>query len=334
MQERLQHIASSSARLLPLSLLTRLSGVRTVLPFYHTVSDNELIHVKHLYPVISSKAFEQDLDYLLRHYKPASYELLLHEKKPKGNHFILTFDDGLRQFYDLVAPILLRKGIPAVCFVNTAFIDNKRLFYRMKVSILIEHLLNHPNNKLHPEVHNILTAKGLSYKHPFDLKKITDPHQSVLDEIATLADISFDDYLKDHRPYLTTSQLRELKDQGFAIGAHSVSHPYFPLLTEEEQIRETLESVRFVKTELSMNDGLFSFPYTDIEISESFFEAIRSEVKLTFGTANLKCDCIATNYQRIPMEIFHRKDAAGLLKKQYLQHIIKQLTGKSVIKRK
>ena len=37
----------------------------------------------------------------------------------------LTFDDGFRELHDVVAPILLRKGIPATFFVNSAFIDNK-----------------------------------------------------------------------------------------------------------------------------------------------------------------------------------------------------------------
>jgi len=82
-----------------------------------------------------------------------------------------------------------------------------------------------------------------------------------------------------------------------------------------------------------MQEGLFSFPYTDFEIGNGFFDAIKEEVSLSFGTANLKRDSIVTNFQRIPMEIPGKEDAEQLIKTQYLLHLIKKTIGKSTIQR-
>jgi hypothetical protein len=53
---------------------------------------------------------------------------------------VLTFDDGLVECHRFVAPLLKRKGIPAVFFLNNRFIDNLDLFYRYKVSLLIHRI--------------------------------------------------------------------------------------------------------------------------------------------------------------------------------------------------
>lgn len=315
---------------IPLPLLIRLTGIRKVLPFYHAISPDDVPHLKHLYPVIHPNLFEKQLDSLLKHYKPATYETLLQESHSGSNYFILSFDDGLRQFHDVVAPILLRKGIPATCFLNTGFIDNKAMFYRLKVSLLMEQLYTAKNSALEKEVQQACKRYGIEYRHPGDLKKTTDLQKGLLDE---LTEIDFQTYLQKEQPYMTTEQLKQLRLQGFTFGAHSVSHPYFPSLKIEEQIREALESIRTVKKEFQMQEGLFSFPYTDFEIGNGFFDAIKEEVSLSFGTANLKRDSIATNFQRIPMEIPGKEDAEQLIKTQYLLHLIKIMTGKSTIRR-
>ncbi|WP_262708643.1 polysaccharide deacetylase family protein [Natronoflexus pectinivorans] len=59
-------------------------------------------------------------------------------RKPASKIFHLTFDDGLSEIYHETIPILEKKGIPATIFLNTGFIDNKKMFYRFKSSLVIE----------------------------------------------------------------------------------------------------------------------------------------------------------------------------------------------------
>lgn len=312
------------------------SGQGLVMPFYHCVSDDELIHIKHLYPIISTLRFNNDLDFFLKNYKPVSAGYLIENKnnlalrQPKT--FFLSFDDGLRQFHDVVAPILLNRGIPATFFINTDFVDNKDMFYRLKISVLIENI---NSRKLtigqKTAIESLFLSKGLTYKSSIDLLRITDLNKSMVDTIATLFDVDFNQYLAVHQPYLTSSQIENLVKQGFSIGAHSASHPYFPGLTLEEQINETLSSLHYIHERFSVKEALFSFPYTDFNITKSFFELTEDYIDLSFGTANLKLDSISTNFQRIPMELWKNNRAISILKNEYLFFILKMLINKHII---
>jgi len=108
---------------IPTKLLIKLSGKKIIYPFYHIISDNPPPHIKHLYPIRSVKQFEKDLDFLQKYFTASEFDS--GNNKPQ---FILSFDDGLSEVYDIVAPILKRRNIPAIFFVNSAFVDNKDIF--------------------------------------------------------------------------------------------------------------------------------------------------------------------------------------------------------------
>ena len=108
---------------IPTKWLIKLSGKKVIYPFYHIVSDNTPAHIKHLYPVKTIKQFEKDLDFLQKHFTASVFP-----PKGKKSLFVLSFDDGLKEIYDIVAPILKKRNIPAIIFINTSFVDNKGIF--------------------------------------------------------------------------------------------------------------------------------------------------------------------------------------------------------------
>ena len=57
--------------------------------------------------------------------------------KKDGRNFHLTFDDGLREVYDVVLPYLLENQLHATIFINSDFVDNKKLFIRHKSSLIV-----------------------------------------------------------------------------------------------------------------------------------------------------------------------------------------------------
>jgi peptidoglycan/xylan/chitin deacetylase (PgdA/CDA1 family) len=229
--------------------------------------------------------FQKDLDYLLKHFEPIDVETLYHfhinKITPEKPVFHLTFDDGLKEIYEIVAPILLKKGVPATFFINSGFVDNKTLFYRH------QHSLQH----------------------------------------------EVDDFLKIQKPYLTTAQIKELSALGFTIGAHSVDHPYYYEISFEEQLRQTRESLDFVASIVNQKLRLFAFPFTDFNVSREFFEEIKPNVDLCFGTAGLKNDEILCNLQRIGVERDKYESLESVLKKEYLKYIIKFFFKKNTIYR-
>jgi peptidoglycan/xylan/chitin deacetylase (PgdA/CDA1 family) len=338
MKTILKKAISGSARVLPLDLLIRLSGRRLLLPFYHMVSDDDPVHIRHLYPAVTVSRFNADLDFFLKWYTPVSAGTLIDRVKNNRpateNSFYLSFDDGFREFHDIAAPILLKRGIPATCFVNSAFIGNKEMFFRLKASILIDRILAKPLSPGQTKaIGEILALEKIPFDSASDLLKITYRNREVLDRIAPFVEVSFSGYLSKHQPYLTTDQINALIRQGFTIGAHSVSHPYYYMLPEEEQVRETLDCIRFLADNFSVKERLFSFPFTDFQVRRSFFDKIGKDVDLTFGTASLKLDTVKTNLQRTAMEKFGSGSAEAIVKPEYLYFILKRLAGKHMIRR-
>ena len=329
--------------------LIKITKQKLILPFYHTVSNEPLPHIKHLYKIRNIKQFEKDLEFLLKYYKPIDLQELkncvLNNKTIKKNSFFLSFDDGLREGAEIIAPILFKKGIPATFFVNSDFIDNKNLFYKFKISLIIDKLIKikkqKDNNQLEIEmqlnkIKNILKENKMLSNNIFkDITSISYSDSNILNQIAQILNLYFKDFLKKQKPYLTSSQINKLISDGFTIGSHSINHPNYQNLPIKEQIRQTKESIDFITKKFKLDYKIFAFPFTDFRVEKRFFETIINNkfAQLTFGTAGLKKDNIKYNLQRIPIENTN-KPASYTIKKQYLYYIAKFFVNKNTIIRK
>jgi hypothetical protein len=328
----------NACSVLPPSLVQRISPVKTLLPYHHLVSDKELLHIKHLYSYKNTNQFKSDIDYLLKYFKPATVDELVdrvNKKKtlPPGT-FLLTFDDGFKEVYEVIAPILSSRKIPAIFFINPAFIDNKELFYRCKISLLIEELSKRSD---------ALEIASEFMEQPFgdflqlktQLKKITQLNKSILDSIAESINYSFSDYLENEKPFMTTEQVEELSKNGFVIGSHSWDHPYYEYLSAEEQINQTIQSMKFVKDKALVKYSCFSFPHTDAVVTQDFFDRMNSEpVKpdILFGIQNQKkeeMNKVLHRFNAERPEVTMRSQVNGIL----LYSLMQKALGRNTIHR-
>jgi peptidoglycan/xylan/chitin deacetylase (PgdA/CDA1 family) len=316
--------------------IIRLKSPEIIFPFYHTISDKPLTHIGPLYHVKSVEKFTEEMDFLLRHFRPlhpSEFYTMVQECKPADKpSFLLSFDDGLSEFYHHIAPILMSKGIPAIQFLNPAFLDNKDMMFRYKIACLDNHYRHHSAEFSQAEVSDLLSP----YKGENPVQKLwqipfTDIH--VLENIATCTGFSFGDYLSEKKPYLTLDQIKTLQKNGFVFGAHSMNHPHFSLLDEAEQLRQTRESSDEVSQITHEPCHFFSFPFTDGAAKKSFFESLnQSHPELfTFGTAGIKKELITRHFQRIPMDV-HR-EGKDILTGEYLYYILKGLIGQNTLHR-
>lgn len=275
---------------------------------YHCVAETNPPHVRHLYNIRTPKQFESEIDRILKNYHPVSIGELFQSNKSIV-HF--TFDDGFRSCYEVIMPILLKKGVPATFFINSSTINNKQLMFRCKASLISEMAE--------------LEAKSL---------KITYKNRSELDDLATEMNVIFDDYLKEQQPYLMEDNLKEMVEKGFSIGSHSVDHPYYFEISLEEQIKQTIISQEYVNKFYS-KERLFAFPFTDYQVKKNFFDAIMPQyIDMSFGTAGFKDDIIPNHHHRLPMEKFpvltRYKD---FIKFEQVKYILKCMIGKNKIQR-
>ena len=304
-----KEIFSNIISTIPISILSRITRTSLVIPYYHIINDMDALHVKYLYKYKRTGDFKMDLDFLLKNFHPIDlHELIQYIKNNnpiKNNSFLLTFDDGFREIHDIVAPILLEKGIPATFFLTTSFIDNKDLAYDNKSSILLTHSEKLHDKTIRIEIERILNRNEIHYKTALDgILNIEYKKRYVLNEIAEIMDVDFNDYLNNIQPYLNSDQIKSLIKKRFTIGAHSIDHPLYASISINEQIFQTIESIKLLREKFSLNYGAFAFPHSDRSVTKAFFNEINNSgfIDISFGTAGMIKDEINTNFQRFSLE--------------------------------
>src|SRR5580765_797728 len=102
--------------------LARLRPAAGLVLAHHRIGEAAGDRERELVPALSTRAFEERLDLLQERYQvvPASHVLEAARSRQKGDRIAvaLTFDDDLRSHLDVVAPILLRRGLLATIFVG------------------------------------------------------------------------------------------------------------------------------------------------------------------------------------------------------------------------
>jgi peptidoglycan/xylan/chitin deacetylase (PgdA/CDA1 family) len=266
--------------MIPFSWIRQQYSASTILPFYHAVSDLSPPHLQYLYPIRSRVEFAKDLDFLLENYEPVRPgEDLKSVLSVRGSRqrVLLSFDDGLSECHRYVAPILEERNIQAVFFINTAFLDNRALFFRYKLSLILAKLNSAGiNDAVISEIRQML---GLKKKNDLAgrIMELKYDQVCLIDQLAETLNLSFADYLERERPYMSIDQILDLHRRGFIVGAHSDDHPLYAELTEEEIIRQTKRSSEIMQTIVPEDLKLFSFPFTDYGIGSDVIRRMRDE---------------------------------------------------------
>lgn len=303
----------------------KLTKNKLILPFYHTVLKSNKPHLSEIGYYREYNLFKEDILFFTKNYQSIPISKI---DFANYNSFHLTFDDGLSEVYSEVAPLLFDNKIHATFFINSDFIDNKNLFYRHKISIILTQLKNSKtdldkiSNYLNVETQQIY-SKINSIKDVF-----------LINAIAEILRIDFSQYLFDFKPYLTTLELKDLMKMGFQIGNHSKNHPNFKNIDIFEQKMQVFDCNLFLKNELNIIDYYFSFPFGDQNIENDFFQSMYSELNIlnSFGVSGLKNDGFSKHKHRILMEN-NELSAIQIIKYEYLYFMCKSFFGKNYIKR-
>ena len=279
----------ASLRQVPLGLARSLSSSTLPIVIFHAVEDRPKPYIKHLYDYHSAASFERVLDELLKRFRP------LEDLSPEGiaragaDQFLVTFDDGLRSSYEVAAPILERKGIPAIHFLISDFLAGSgasKVEEKFKASLLVETLRERGGKDL-PSVAEVLKQAGYPGLDPaVELMSVRlQDSTSVYGAVAERLDLDLDAYFQQDRPYITHDEASDLVRRGFMLGSHSCDHPRYWEIGLDEQVDQTLRSMEHVQKAFNLPYRYFAFPYKNKGISPAFYERTREAVDLYFTTS-------------------------------------------------
>jgi peptidoglycan/xylan/chitin deacetylase (PgdA/CDA1 family) len=287
------------------------SGVSLVVPFYHMVSDHHVPHVSNLYRFRTIAEFTSDVEFFSRHFEPVTLndivDALNGTRALPRSCFHLTFDDGFREMYDIVAPILRRAGVPATFFLATAFLDGGGLAHYNALSVLLDRIQleysHHSGVLAHLEsILPVATNRTATLRER--LLSIGYAQKPLVHSLADTLEVDFDKYVYETRPHLTSAEIATLVSQGFSIGSHSYDHPRYADLSLSDQLQQTRISMGLLETRFGASPRAFAFPHNDSGVEDEFFKTVFSEslLDVSFGTSGLVTHRHPRNIQRVSME--------------------------------
>lgn len=219
-----------------------------------------------------------------------AYHAIISGEKLKKT-FSITTDDGFKENYEILAPILLEAKMTATIFLLNNCIDNHDLMWRNKLAKVKSKLSE-------PEISDLIRqiSKEYSFYYPGDNQDIMSWSDgwpmSLKEELAnrcwSLAKLPpLKNYLNEHKPYLTTKQINELISEGFGIGGHTYSHPDCSKLSEGELEIEINDSIKELAKKFKRKVDFFSYPFgkrPKLNLEQKILK--ESNIKIALGTKN------------------------------------------------
>jgi peptidoglycan/xylan/chitin deacetylase (PgdA/CDA1 family) len=216
---------------------------------------------------ITPEDFEKALRFLTAHYTPVRLQDVLTDGDGRGlppRAVLVTFDDAYRSVAEWAGPLCRQFGVPAVFFINAAFLDNRRLAPDNLVcyvaNVLGMDLINAAVRAVPGQENTRLQSLTEVFKRFFPAISLAD-RDLFLDVLAHRSGVIQSQMAEQAGLYLTTQQLRELASFDFEIGNHTYTHTYCRVFSEQDFSSEVDRN----KAELEARSGTkvrsFSQPY-------------------------------------------------------------------------
>ncbi len=174
----------------------------------------------------------------------------------------LTFDDGYVDNLTVAAPILRRHALPCTFFIATGYLDGGCMWN----DVLIEAVRRTSSRELDTEEFPTIRRR-LPMVTIDDRRRAVDslvasakylPIEQRLDFVAAIARRA--EVTPPQDLMLTSQQVRSMRDLGFEMGAHTVSHPILAQLSRTQARHEIEAGKTQLEKILGQPVALFAYP--------------------------------------------------------------------------
>ncbi|MBL8258943.1 MAG: polysaccharide deacetylase family protein [Candidatus Competibacteraceae bacterium] len=179
----------------------------------------------------------------------------------------LTFDDGYRDNYELLYPLLRRFSAPATIYITTGFTDGWAPAWWHGVEAVLS---RHPtldlelSRRTHSFAASDPAARNSSFHQASALLREAKPFTRTRALTQVEQEYNIDFSALSQEKMLTWEMIREMAASGLVeFGAHTVTHPVLRGLPQEEARREMLWSRQRLETMLGRPARHFAYPYGD-----------------------------------------------------------------------
>ncbi|HEX4426387.1 MAG TPA: polysaccharide deacetylase family protein [Terriglobales bacterium] len=204
---------------------------------------------------LSAEATRAQFNYLRRHYRVVPLLQIAAQlatgQKLDPYTVALTIDDGRRDFYEFMFPLLKEFQFPATFFVVSSFIRGEDWIWTDKVAWLSQQP-NHPPALAAGKLDQVF--RSLNLMRP-------EARNAQIHVMAESAGITIPSQPPTKYAPCTWSELREMADSGLVdIGSHTVTHPILSSISDEESWQELKNSRDQIEEGMERKPGSFCFP--------------------------------------------------------------------------
>ena len=264
---------------------------------YHYIKsrkDNKVLNLN----ILNIKTFEEQILFLKKKYNIIGdddlCEILLTKKIPKRPSFVLTFDDGYKDHYNYVFPLLMKHKLKGIFYPTSKIFEKNYLLDVNKIQLILgknrnkKKLLNYILEyikKFYNKNQNQLNLKKINLKSRHDSKEtimIKRLLQSHLEEKLRKRIINklFNRYLGDedhkfvNKFYISKANALEMYNNGMSFGIHGSNHHWLNSLDykkQEHEIRSSinkLNRLKILKSNLSICYPYGAYNKNTINISK------------------------------------------------------------------
>ena len=299
----------------PASLRRRLSRPRRdggIVLAHHRVGEPAGDRERELVPTLATSSFEERLEVLVDGYRVVSASHILEVAVGGRNEPVpvaLTFDDDLDSHLEVVAPILLQRGLPATFFVGPPLPAGAAFWWEDLQALadggeLPSRLDSLPGMDLGPVARrepNAIHALGRTIE-----SLPADERDAVADELHRLAG-------RSTRRRLDGQGMAALVEAGFELGFHTARH-YLLTTLDDVRLDRELTDGREVLSEIS-GKPITTMAYPHGKADARVAEAVRAagfEVAFTGGSKRVDRTTDAllaprAEVKNTPIEQFERR---------------------------
>ncbi|MHA1755286.1 MAG: polysaccharide deacetylase family protein [Promethearchaeota archaeon] len=190
-----------------------------IVVLYHSVSDKKSFLLDGMSKdiFIDIFTFREQINFFYNNFNIVSLESIINPNKRKKlprKSLIITFDDGYRDNFLNAYPILKEKGIEATICINTAFLDNKDMFWGCKYNLIKKlGLVNQLNRIFGEDITFYLLRKNNN--------KMID---NIFNNVLLKNGIEISELIKSFDLYLNTDDINKMDYKLIKVCPHSHNH--------------------------------------------------------------------------------------------------------------
>lgn len=237
--------------------------------------------------------FKEQLDFVRKNYKVVTVEEVVEAVNGKAvlpdRAMLLTFDDGYRDHYEYVLPLLRRYGMQGSFYVPSAVVEHHRVLDTNKIHYIlagadIDSLMSklygmlddyrqdgyrendyvlEPNEELYAKLARVNRwdpAEVIFIKRLLQTYLPEKLRHEIVDRLfLDIMNLSEEEFAKEL--YINMDEIREMKKEGMFFGLHGSDHIWLDKASEEQMMKDISHAKEYFADAMDPEYLVMNYPY-------------------------------------------------------------------------